>query len=84
MTLTSREYDTVVQPLLQRSVIPIRTLLSDLGLQESDVDEVVMVGGTTRMPQIRALVKAALPSSEVNTHIDPDMTVAYGAASVID
>lgn len=84
LTLTSREYDMVVQPLLQRSVIPIRTLLSDLGLQESDVDEVVMVGGTTRMPQIRALVKAALPSSEVNTHIDPDITVAYGAASVID
>jgi molecular chaperone DnaK (HSP70) len=36
------------------------------------------------MPQIRKLVREALPSAEMNTHIDPDITVAYGAASVID
>jgi molecular chaperone DnaK (HSP70) len=48
------------------------------------MDEVVMVGGTTRMPIVRQLVHAALPQAKLNTHIDPDITVAYGAASVMD
>ena len=43
-----------------------------------------MVGGTTRMPNIRAMVREELDVEELNTHIDPDLTVAYGAASVID
>jgi len=84
LTLTSEEYERSVQPLLVRSVLPVERLLKDLDLQVSDIDEVVMVGGTTRMPQIRDLVKQALPTSQLNTHIDPDITVAYGAASVID
>jgi hypothetical protein len=84
LTLTSDEYNRSVQPLLDRSVLPIERLLSDLQLNLGDIDEVVMVGGTTRMPQIRTLVKQALPDSQLNTHIDPDITVAYGAASVID
>jgi molecular chaperone DnaK (HSP70) len=59
-------------------------LLSDLDLTSEDIDEIVMVGGTTRMPQIRSVVRQRLPTAEMNTHIDPDITVAYGAASVID
>lgn len=43
-----------------------------------------MVGGTTRMPQIRELVRLEMGKERLNTHIDPDLTVAYGAASVID
>jgi molecular chaperone DnaK/heat shock protein 5 len=49
-----------------------------------DIDEIVMVRGTMRMPQIRSLVRDTLPTAAMNTHIDPDITVAYGAASVID
>lgn len=84
LTLTSQEYDQSVQSLYDRSILPVTRLLKDLDLQPSDIDEVVLVGGTTRMPQIRTLVREALPSSDLNTHIDPDITVAYGAASVID
>jgi molecular chaperone DnaK (HSP70) len=65
-------------------VIPIQRLLKDLDLQKEEIDEVVMVGGTTRMPQIRELVRVELEKERLNTHIDPDLTVAYGAASVID
>ena len=84
LTLTRDEYQQAAQPLLERSIEPVQRLLKDLNLKTNEIDEVVMVGGTTRMPQIRALVREALPESQLNTHIDPDITVAYGAASVID
>jgi molecular chaperone DnaK (HSP70) len=82
--LTSSDFERVVQPLLERSIVPVVRLLKALDLTAGDVDEIVMVGGTTRMPQIRHLVQAAFPDSQLNTRIDPDITVAYGAASVID
>lgn len=56
----------------------------DLDLKRDEIDEVVMVGGTTRMPQIRQMVQEELGVESLNTSIDPDLTVAYGAASVID
>jgi molecular chaperone DnaK (HSP70) len=84
LQLTSQEFNRSVKPLLDRSALPVERLLKDLQLKTGDIDEVVMVGGTTRMPQIRNLVRKVLPDSEMNTHIDPDITVAYGAASVID
>lgn len=84
LQLTLEEHITVSQPLFDRSILPVTRLLKDLNLQPSDIDEIVMVGGTTRMPQIRALVRDAFSAAQLNTHIDPDITVAYGAASVID
>jgi len=84
LILTSKEYDETVQELYDRSVLPIQRVLHDLDLSSDDIDEVVMVGGTTRMPQIRSIVRQALPTAAMNTRIDPDITVAYGAASVID
>jgi molecular chaperone DnaK (HSP70) len=84
LQMTLEEYNTVSQPLFDRSVVPVTRLLDDLSLQPHDIDEIVMVGGTTRMPQIRALVRDAFSAAQLNTHIDPDITVAYGAASVID
>lgn len=84
LKITSEEYDISVQSLYDRAIVPVQRLLDDLDLTSNDIDEVVMVGGTTRMPQIRALVRGLLSTSQLNTHIDPDITVAYGAASVID
>lgn len=82
--LTLTEYNEAVDHLYKRSLIPIQTILKDLNLKKEEIDEVVMVGGTTRMPQIRELVRVELGKERLNTHIDPDLTVAYGAASVID
>ena len=84
LSLTSEEYQTSVQPLFDRSVLPVERLLHDLNLRPEEIDEVVMVGGTTRIPHVRTLVQNVLPTAQLNTHIDPDITVAYGAASVID
>jgi molecular chaperone DnaK (HSP70) len=84
LTLSLEQYNEAVQPLYERSVLPIRRLLKDLTLKPKDIHEVVMVGGTTRMPQIRQLVQEEMQTESLNTHIDPDITVAYGAASVVD
>jgi hypothetical protein len=84
LQLSLDDYNTAVKPLFDRSILPITRLMNDMTLQPSEIDEIVMVGGTTRMPQVRALVAEAFPDAELNTHIDPDITVAYGAASVID
>lgn len=84
LTLSSAEFNRLSQSLLDRSISPVVRLLADLDLKPTDIDEIVMVGGTTRMPQIRHLVQAIFPDSPLNVHIDPDITVAYGAASIID
>jgi molecular chaperone DnaK (HSP70) len=86
INLTLEEYDQSVSELYDRSVLPIRDVLKDLDMKPEDIDEVVMVGGTTRMPQIRKLIKEEFSGviEDLNTQIDPDLTVAYGAASVID
>lgn len=84
LLLTLEQYNSASKSLFERSLIPIRRLLDALDLASDDIDEVVMVGGTTQMPQIRDMVQAELEVEELNTSIDPDLTVAYGAASVID
>jgi molecular chaperone DnaK (HSP70) len=84
LQLSLDDYNTAAKPLFDRSILPITRLMDDMTLQPSEIDEIVMVGGTTRMPQVRALVAEAFSDAVLNTHIDPDITVAYGAASVID
>jgi molecular chaperone DnaK (HSP70) len=84
LTLSSSEFHTIAQPLFDKSILPVERLLKDLNIQSIDIQEIVMVGGTTRMPQIRQLVQKTFPDSQMNIRIDPDLTVAYGAASVID
>jgi molecular chaperone DnaK (HSP70) len=84
LSITLRQYDQAVASLYDRALSPIHRLLKDLSYLPTDMDEIVLVGGTTRMPQIRALVQSAFPQAPLNTHIDPDLTVAYGAASVND
>jgi molecular chaperone DnaK (HSP70) len=84
LSLSASEFMAISQPLFDRSIVPAERLLKDLNVNPSDIQEIVMVGGTTRMPQIRHLVQNAFPDSQMNIRIDPDLTVAYGAASVID
>ena len=84
LTLTSSQYDTASEDLYRRSVLPVRRILRDLNLEIHEIDEVVMVGGSTRMPKIRDMVREELGVERLNVEIDPDLTVAYGAASVID
>ena len=84
LKLTPDDFREQTAGLLQRSLIPVERLLQDLSLQTQEIDEVVLIGGTTRLPHIRQLVQDYFVASTINFHIDPDITVAYGAASVND
>lgn len=88
ISLSSISYNTLINDisneLFIRSIIPIERILDTLNLNVNDIDEIVMVGGTTRMPHIRTLVKSYMKTNHLNIDIDPDITIAYGAASVID
>ncbi|GMH91927.1 hypothetical protein TrVE_jg981 [Triparma verrucosa] len=84
LSITKRKYDAITEDLFSRSAAPIHDVLEKLELQPEDIDEVVMVGGTSRMPKIRELVKEVLKKEKLNVEIDPDVTVAFGCAEVID
>src|ERR1019366_5366784 len=77
--LTRAKLESLVDDLLQRSVGPCRQALKDAGLDASKIDEVVLVGGQTRMPKIQQLVKD-LFGKEPNKSVNPDEVVAIGAA----
>lgn len=83
--LVSRERDLEggCRDLFERSLLPVHRLLSDLNMSKEDVDEVVLVGGSTRIPRIKQQLRDFF-GKELNDHIDPDVTVAYGAASILD
>ena len=61
-------------------MVPVKKVLDDSDLSIKDVDEVVLVGGSTRIPKIQALVKDHFKGKEPNRGINPDEAVAYGAA----
>ncbi len=77
--LTRAKLESLVDDLLQRSVGPCRQALKDAGLDASKIDEVVLVGGQTRMPKIQQIVKEFF-GKEPNKSVNPDEVVAIGAA----
>src|SRR3989441_3198512 len=79
MTLTRAKFEQLVDDLLQRSMGPVRQALADAGLKPSDIDEVVLVGGSTRVPKIQQLVKEYF-GKEPHKGVNPDEVVAVGAA----
>jgi molecular chaperone DnaK len=77
--LTRSKLEQMVEDIIQRSVGPCRQAMKDAGVQTSDIDEVVLVGGQTRMPRIQTLVKE-LFGKEPHKGVNPDEVVAVGAA----
>ncbi len=77
--INRKEYEELVQPLVDRTLDPCKKALKDAGLPQSEVQEVILVGGMTRMPKVRETVKRFF-SKEPNTKVDPDEAVAKGAA----
>ena len=75
--LTRAKFEQLVDDLLQRTVGPAKQALSDAGMQPSDIDEVVLVGGSTRVPKVQELVKA-LFDREPHRGVNPDEVVAIG------
>ncbi len=79
MKLTRAKFENLVDDLVQRTVEPCRAALKDAGLKAAEIDEVVLVGGMTRMPKIQEIVKSFF-GKEPNKGVNPDEVVAMGAA----
>jgi molecular chaperone DnaK len=79
MKLTRAKFEQMVEDILQRSIPPLRQALSDAGLKATDIDEVVLVGGSTRIPRVQQLVREFF-GKEPHKGVNPDEVVAVGAA----
>ncbi|MCQ2161883.1 MAG: molecular chaperone DnaK [Bacteroidales bacterium] len=78
-TLTRAKFEQICDNLFQRSIEPCRQALRDAGLQTSDIDEVLLVGGSTRIPKVQQIVKEFF-GKEPNRSVNPDEVVAIGAS----
>ncbi len=78
-TLSREQFDELVDPLIDRTIRAFKRSLRDAGLKANEIDEVVMVGGSTRVPRVRERVEG-FSGKQPLTSIDPDKVVAVGAA----
>ena len=79
ITLTRAKLEQLVDDLIERSATPVQKCLQDAGVNSSQIDEVVLVGGMTRMPAVQAVVKKVF-NKDPNKGVNPDEVVAVGAA----
>jgi Fe-S protein assembly chaperone HscA len=82
-TITRAEFETLIRPLADRTLQPVRQALADAGLEPNEIDEVVLVGGATRTPLVRRLV-AELFGKTPHSDLNPDEVVALGAGVQAD
>ena len=78
--LTRTEFQRITQDLLDRTKAPFNQVIKDAGIAISDIDHVVLVGGSTRMPAVTEMVKELTGGREPNKGVNPDEVVAVGAA----
>ncbi len=82
--ITREQFDALIKPVLERTIAPVRQALKDSGLQPEQISEVVLVGGSTRIPATRAIVddlfQLSARGKKPHTELNPDEVVAMGAA----
>lgn len=79
MKISRAKFEQLADDLIQRTIKPCRKALKDAGLRSSDIDEVILVGGSTRIPKVQEVVKEFF-GRELNKSVNPDEVVAIGAA----
>ncbi len=79
MKLTRSKFEQLVEPVLKRLMPPVEQAIKDAGLEAKDIQEIVLVGGSTRIPKVQEMVKAFF-GKEPNKSVNPDEVVALGAA----
>ncbi len=79
MTLTRAQFDSLTKDIVERTVLPVQTALNDAGISPRELDRVLLVGGSTRIPAVQAKVRE-LTGKEPSRNINPDECVAKGAA----
>ena len=80
LKLTRAKFEDLTRDLVERTMQPVKQALSDAKLSEKDLDEVILVGGSTRIPAVKELVKRLTGGKEPNQSVNPDEVVAIGAA----
>ncbi|MGO2022522.1 MAG: molecular chaperone DnaK [Brachybacterium tyrofermentans] len=78
--LTRAQFEDMTSDLLERTKAPFHQVIKDAGIKVSDIDHVVLVGGSTRMPSVTEVVKSLTGGKEPNKSVNPDEVVAVGAA----
>jgi heat shock protein 5 len=79
-TLTRARFEDLNMDLFRKTLKPLELVLKDSGLKKNEIDEIVLVGGSTRIPKVQQLIKDFFNGKEPNRGINPDEAVAYGAA----
>jgi L1 cell adhesion molecule like protein len=79
-SLTRAKFESLCADFFTRTMAPVDQVLKDSGLSKNDIHEIVIVGGTTRIPKIQELLSAYFNGKELNKTVNPDEAVAYGAA----
>merc|ERR1712199_11943 len=79
-TLTRARFEELNMDLFKKTLGPVKKVMEDAGFKKSQLDEIVMVGGSTRVPKVQQLIKDYFNGKEPNKGINPDEAVAYGAA----
>ncbi|HEC57214.1 MAG TPA: molecular chaperone DnaK [Candidatus Syntrophoarchaeum butanivorans] len=80
MKLTRAKFEDLTADLVERCKGPVKQALADANLTEKDIDEIILVGGATRIPAVKELVKRMMGGKEPNQSVNPDEVVALGAA----
>ena len=83
LTITRAEFEAAISPLVQRTLDCVKSAAKDAGLELQNIDDIVLVGGSTRIPLVRARLEAAT-GKPPHTDVDPDLAVALGAAIQAD
>lgn len=79
-TLTRARFEELCMDLFKKTLEPVKQVLSDSELKKSEIDEIVLVGGSTRIPKVQSLLQDFFNGKELNKGVNPDEAVAYGAA----
>ena len=78
--MTRARFEELNNDLFKKTLGPVEKVMKDAGLKKTEVDEIVLVGGSTRIPKIHQLIKDFFNGKEPSRGINPDEAVAYGAA----
>lgn len=82
--MTREQLEELCRPLLERTMAPVRTILTENHMDPDEIDAVVLVGGSSRIPWVRERLTELFGGRRPLTDIDPDVAVAYGAARTLD
>ena len=77
--MTRAKFENICAPIFRSAIPPVRQALEDANLQKEEIDEILLVGGTTRIPMVRQVVQEFFNGKEMNKMLNPDECVCIGA-----